>query len=196
MIGKLCDVPVQPLSRSLPVGGTVKVICDGRPPRDGQAPGTGGPFATPTHCTRSLFLKPLSFISSTTAFDGLNFLSGLLAFFGTRLRARLMVPAMPQPAGDTGGAWKALPRRFFFEMGALKESAVSVPGVQPGVASPTQTFRLMMQVPFGRPSASHVGSPSMQVSEDGLPVVEMVAAAGPVSHTAEQLFFAPGTSTA
>src|SRR5262245_34884473 len=126
MIGKLCEVPVQPLSRSLPVGGTVRVIWDGSPLRDGHVAWVpvlpGG-----THCTRSLFLKPLSFISSTTAFDGLNFLSGLLAFFGTRLRARLMVPAMPQPAGDTGGAWKALPRRFFFAMGALKESAVSVP---------------------------------------------------------------------
>src|SRR5262245_45922186 len=128
MIGKLCELPVQPLSRSLPVAGTVSVIWAGSPPRDGHVPWVGT-VPGGTHCTRSLFTKPLSFMTSTTGFDGLNFLSGLLAFFGTRLRARLMVPAMPQPGGDTGGAWNALPRRFFFEMGALKLSAVSVAGV-------------------------------------------------------------------
>src|SRR5215475_1355337 len=193
MTGKLCEMPVQPLSRSLPVAGTVKVICDGMPPRDGHD--TVGLVLVPllTHCTLSLFMKPLSFMTSVTGCDGLYFLSGLLVFFGTRLRGRTMVPAIPQPAGDTGGAWKTEPS---LETALLKLRAVSVPGVQPLVASPTHTFRLMTHLPSGRPSASHVGSPSVQVSEDGLPVLETVAAAGPVSHTAEQLFFFPGTSTA
>src|SRR5262249_39241512 len=125
------------------------------------------------------------------------FLSGLFTFAGTRLRARLMVPAIPQPGGDTGGAWKRLPRIFFFAIGALNVSAVSVAGVvQVLVAWPTHTVRVMMQVPCGRASASHVGSPSVQLSADGLALVEMLAAAGPVSHTAAQLFFLPGTNTA
>src|SRR5262249_28957825 len=131
MIGKLCDVPVQPLSRSLPVGGTVSVTWFGCP----GVPFGQVPVVEPlTHCTRSLFTKPPgAFMTSVTGADGLNFLSGLLVFFGTRLSERLMVPARPQPGGETGGAWKPV-RGFFLEVGALKVSERSVLGVQPAVA--------------------------------------------------------------
>jgi hypothetical protein len=53
---------------------------------------------------------------------------------------------------------------------------------------------LITQIPFGMPSPSHVGSPSVQVSV--LLALPIVAAAGPVSHTAEQLPFLPVTKTA
>src|SRR5262245_56185407 len=190
MMGKLCEIPVQPLSRSLPVGGTVKVTWLGRP----GASRLGQLMLPPggRHCTTSLFLKPLDFMRSVTFLDGLVFLRGLAVFFGTRMEASWTVPAFPhEPAGDTGGATK--PVRFF-KVGPVKVIDDRGVGVQPAVASPTQAFRLITQMPFGSPSASHVGSPSLQLSVlfDGA----TVAAAGPVSHTAEQLPFLPVNSAA
>src|SRR5215469_359241 len=70
--GKLWDVPVHPLSRSLPLpssgcagsagGGTVRVICLGAPGesvRAGQTAVVVPEVPDGTHCTRSLLAKPL-----------------------------------------------------------------------------------------------------------------------------------------
>src|SRR5262245_42824685 len=105
MIGKLCELPVHPLSRSLPVEGTWRVIWFGR-----FAPSLRGGHTAPppplvpggTHCTVSAFRKPFDLSWSWTFLEGFKLLRGLLVFFGTRLSARLM-PAEPHvpAAGGT-----------------------------------------------------------------------------------------------
>src|SRR4029450_11094051 len=101
MIGKLCELPVQPLSRSLPVDGTCRVIWFGKlglSVRSGHtAPGVpvdpGG-----THCTVRAFRKPFALSWSETFLEGFTRLSGLLVFFGTRMVARFMVGDAQVPA--------------------------------------------------------------------------------------------------
>src|SRR5262249_20953746 len=183
------EVAVQPLSRSVPlpwVGsvatGVVRVICAGAvgsSARTGHDPTPGG-----RHCTMSLLVKPLAFISKATFLDGLYFLSGLVVFFGTRLRGRDRTTPEPQVpvAGTT--------RPAFFA-GPLNLSDVSAPGVQLPAATPAQALRSIMQTPFGWPSASQVESPSLHASIDAVPLG--LTDAVPVSHMAEQLPPLPGT---
>jgi hypothetical protein len=76
----------------------------------------------------------------------------------------------------------------------VKVSDDKAPGAQLAVVSPTQTFTLMTQTPFDRPSASHVRSPSVQVST--LEPFPVVADAELMSHRAEQFPFLPDTSSA
>src|SRR5262245_6653082 len=186
MTGKLCEVPVQPLSRSLPlpwVGsvatGVVRVICAGAvgsSVRSGHDPTPGG-----RHCTASLLRKPLDFITKTVFLDGLNFLSGLLVFFGTRLRGTGRTTPTPQvPAMGAG-----MPTFLAGPLNLISDE--SVPGVQLPTATPAQALKSILQTPFGCPSASQVESPSLHASSDGLPVVLTVTAAVPVSQIAEQL---------
>src|SRR5262245_4850623 len=189
MTGKLCDVPVQPLSRSLPlpwVGsvatGVVRVICAGAvgsSARTGHDPTPGG-----RHCTMSLLVKPLAFISKATFLDGLYFLSGLVVFLGTRLRGRdRTTPEQQVPVAGT--------TRPAFFAGPLNLSDVIAPGVQLPAATPAQALRSIMQTPFGWPSASQVESPSLHASIDAVPLG--LTDAVPVSHMAEQLPPLPGT---
>src|SRR5262245_11987975 len=124
--------------------------------------------------------------------DALNTLRGLSGFFGVLRRGRLTTPGTSQrPAGNTGGGRKPV---SLFMVRGVKVSDDKLPGVQLAVASPTQAFRLMTQTPLDNPSASHVGSPSVQVST--LMPLPMVADAELMSHRAAQFPFLPATSSA
>src|SRR4030095_13307759 len=83
--GKLCEVPVQPLSRSLPVDGVCSVIWFGKL---GSSVRSGQPLWGSVHWTGSTFANPFALSCSLTFFDGSRLRSGLVGFFGTRLSAR------------------------------------------------------------------------------------------------------------
>src|SRR5262245_62059096 len=199
MIGKLCELPVHPLSRSLPVDGTWRVIWFGR-----FAPSLRGAHTVPppppgvpggTHWTVRAFRKPFDLSWSTTFFEGFNFLSGLLVFFGTRLSARPMLAVAHVPAA--GGTKPRTTLRFGTP--PISDLNLSAPVIGGGVGQlslvwPTQAVRLMLQVPFGCPSVSHVGSPSVQVSV--APFGLGVAVAVDVSQIAAQLPPLPATIVA
>src|SRR5262245_55870083 len=114
MIGKLCELPVHPLSRSLPVDGTWRVIWFGRfaPSLRGAQTLVTGTLPPPaeTHWTVRAFRKPFDLSWSTTFLEGLNCLSGLLVFFGTRLSARPMPAVAHVPAA--GGTKPRTTLRF------------------------------------------------------------------------------------
>src|SRR5262249_3212327 len=144
------------------------------------------------HCTTSLFMKPLDFMTSVTFSDGFSALSGLSTFFATLLSDRPTTPGVPQvPAGNAGGGRNPV---SFFMLRRLNASDDSVSGVQSAVGSPTPALTVMAQTPLATPSASHDWSPSLQVNV--VLVFPGVAAADPMSQRAEQFPFRPGTIAA
>ena len=164
MTGKLCEVPVHPLSRSepLPSSGCARSSVGTVSVRDfwpaAQPVGGGGAQLAPEHGrqrTRSTSLnRGVPFMSSLT---GREFLNTVPCFFDRS--GMVAVPAVPQfGLPKTGGTKFA----SFLVTGAPTFNFVSGCGVQLPAGVSTHALMATVQTWFATPSVSHVGSPSWQ----------------------------------